>query len=341
VSLWLGTLQLWHVFVVVTVGSIATAVQRPAYFAAIAQLVPKPYLPQANAIANLGTGVGTLLGPLAGGVLVSALGLSGVVALDMATFLIAVGTLLAVRFPDRMFRRREERFASALAGGWRFIARRRPLIVMIAFYVPVNYLLAVAMVLVTPLTLSVASPVALGVVTAAGGLGAAVGALAMVAWGGTKRLAHGMVGFTVGVGAGTVLMGIRPSAAVIATGLFLFWACLSVLNAHWIAIIQVKVGQDLQGRVLAVNQMLATAMMPLGFITAPLLVDRVLAPLAGDRAMPLLLVVAGLVLVVWSAAGLAYRPLRHLEDGLPDAVTGAEIPENLDELQRAADTRTG
>ncbi|MDG4787853.1 MFS transporter [Micromonospora sp. WMMD1102] len=342
-QLWLGELRIWQVMLAVTVGSLATAVQRPAYLAATAQLVPKPYLPQANALANLGTGVGTLLGPLAGGVLITALGLPGVVALDVACFLVAVGTLLVVRFPDRLFRRQEETFRRALAGGWRFIARRRPMIVMIVFYVPVNYLLAVAMVLVTPLVLDFGSPATLGLVTGIGGLGAAVGALVMVVWGGTRRLAVGMVGFTIPVGLGTVLLGVRPEPVVVAAGLFLYWASLSILNAHWISIIQVKVVQDLQGRVLAVNQMLAAAMMPLGFVTAPVIAEQVVDPLVSGgagRAIAVLLVCTGTLLMLWSAAGLAYRPLRRLEDDLPDGVAGAEIDGDLDALQQEFDART-
>jgi MFS family permease len=341
-QLWLGDLQMWQIWLTVGVGSLATAVQRPAYLAAVAQLVPKPYLPQANALANLGTGVGTLIGPLAGGVLVTSLGLPGVVALDMASFVVAVTTLLLVRLPDRLFPRREEGFVRAMAGGWRFLARRRPFLVMIAFFVPVNYLLAVAVVLVTPLVLTRSSAQTLGVVTAVGGVGAACGALAMVAWGGTKRLAHGMVGFTVVVGVGTVVMGLAPSIPVLALGLFLFWVGVTVLNAHWISIIQVKVGQDLQGRVLSVNQMLATAMMPLGFFTAPVLTDRLAAPLvggSGPAALAAVLTVAGVVLTAWSVAGLAYRPLRRMEDDLPDAVAGPEIADDLDEVQRALDER--
>jgi hypothetical protein len=136
-------------------------------------------------------------------------------------------------------------------------------------------------------------------------------------------------------------MGLAPSIPVLAGGLFLFWAGVTILNAHWISIIQVKVGQDLQGRVLSVNQMLATAMMPLGFFSAPVLTDRLAAPLVGSGppALAAVLTVAGVVLTAWSLAGLAYRPLRRMEDDLPDAVAGAEIADDLDEVQRALDER--
>jgi hypothetical protein len=285
---------------------------------------------QANALAQLGTGLGTLIAPLAGGVLVVLIGLPGVILIDMATFLVGVVTLLAVRFPARLFRKRDESFRSAFAGGWRFIARRRPFIVMTLYFVPVNYFGAITLVLVAPLVLDIASPVALGAVTAAGGLGAALGSLAMIAWGGTEKRAHGMVGFVIAGGLGTLLIGLGPSLVVVATGLFLWWAATSVVNAHWMAIIQVKVGPHLQGRVLAVNQMLAAAMMPLGFVTAPPLAERALG--AGP-----LLVGAGAALLAWGVLGLCYRPLRDLEDDLPDAVAGAEIADDLDEVQAQVD----
>jgi hypothetical protein len=111
----------------------------------------------------------------------------------------------------------------------------------------------------------------------------------------------------------------------VATGLFLWWAATSILNAHWLAILQVKVGLELLGRVLSVNQMLATAMMPVGFVTAPWL--------AGRFPAGTLLVGSGVLLAVWGVLGLAYRPLRRLEDGLPDAVAGPEIADRLDDLQ--------
>jgi hypothetical protein len=124
---------------------------------------------------------------------------------------------------------------------------------------------------------------------------------------------------------------VRPATWPVAAGLFLWWAATSVLNAHWLAILQVKVGLELQGRVLAVNQMLATAMMPLGFVSAPALA-RLIDPGA-------VLVGSGALLVAWGVLGLRYRPLRHLEDSLPDAVAGPEIAEDLDELQAEIDAR--
>ncbi|MEV0425772.1 amino acid adenylation domain-containing protein [Micromonospora sp. NPDC050495] len=343
-------LDLLAVCAIVGVTSLATAFHQPAYLAAIAQLVPKPYLPQANGLATIGGGLGTVLGPILGGVLMGLSGLTSVVVVDVATFAIGVGTLMAVRFPNRLFFTRPEPFGKALAGGLLFVLRRRPLLVMIGYFAVVNYFTAVMWVALTPLVLSIGSPAHLGLVSATGGIGAAIGALVVAWWGGTARRATGMVAFVIGSGVGVLLMGVWPSVAVIAAGLFLRLASMSIGNAHWLSIIQTKVGQQLQGRVLAINVMLATAMQPLGFLTAGPLADQLLGPAArgigaldpvtandAHAGVAALMVVSGVVLVVWGALGLRYRPLRRIEDLLPDAPPPAEIDDDLDRVQALAD----
>jgi MFS family permease len=345
----LQRLDLVAVCAIVGVTSVASAFHRPAYLAAIAQLVPKPYLPQANALADIGVGLGTVLGPVLGGLLMGLSGLTSVVVVDVATFAVGVGTLLAVRFPNRLFFTRHEPFTKALTGGLLFVLRRKPLLAMIGYFAVVNYFTALMWVVITPLVLSIGSPGELGLVSAAGGIGAAVGAVVVIGWGGTKRRATGMIAFVIGSGLGVLLMGAWPSALVIAAGLFIRLACMSIGNAHWLSIVQTKVGQHLQGRVLAINVMLATAMSPLGFLTAGALSDWLgpvargfpaLNPVTANDAhagVAALMVFSGVVLVVWGVLGLRYRRLRDIDVLLPDAAPPAEIDADLDRVQALAD----
>jgi surfactin synthase thioesterase subunit/MFS family permease len=342
VLLWQGRLGFAAVCLVVTLMSVVSAFHRPAYLAAIAQLVPKPYLPQANAFAQAGLGLGTLVAPLAGGVLIAMAGLPLVIAVDVVTFVVSLATLLAVPFPDRLFRRREETFRAAMGGGWRFMVRRPPLMIMAGYFMVVNYFTALTLAVVSPMVLSLGGAAELGVVTAAGGLGAVVGGLVMIAWGGTRRLADGMVGFVVVAGLATVLTGLSGVVSIvplIAFGLAARWGATSVINAHWLAIIQLKVRMELQGRVLATNQMLATVMTPVGYLSAAPLAAGAAALTGEGRGVSLgwLLGAMGVLLTVWGAWGLRLRRLRFLEDELPDAQPTAEISRDLDELQEEAD----
>jgi surfactin synthase thioesterase subunit/MFS family permease len=351
---WTNTIEIWHIYATAAVGAIANAFQGPAYDAAVAQLVPKQYLGHANGIAQFSFATRRLLAPLLGGALVVAIGLHGVILIDFATFLFAITTLLLVRFPNTLFRKREEPPLQEIIGGWRYIARRRGLTAMVVFFTVLNFALGIMMVLVQPLVLSLASPAVLGKVLVAEGTGLLLGGLVMTVWGGTRRRAEGMIGFTIVFGLSMLVMGLQPSPIYPTIGLFIFGLSGALIDAHWLALMQTKVGLELQGRVLTVNRMLAQSMMPLGFVLTGPLADKVFEPLMTQggalaerigwligvgpgRGMGLMIILVGAFLTAWGILGYRYRPLRFMEDELPDAIPDAVIITDKDELQRQAD----
>ncbi|MGY0003967.1 amino acid adenylation domain-containing protein [Micromonospora sp. I033] len=348
--LWLGQLQLWHVFTAITVTAVATAFQHPAYLAAVTQLVPKRYYGRANGIVSLGTATSTVLAPLVGGALVIAVGLRGIVVIDLLTFAVAVLVTLSVRFPDTLFVKREEPFRRAVLGGWRFIVRRHGLVALVVLVASLNYFFAMVEVLVTPLTLSFGDPAVLGRVLAASGVGMVVGSVLMGVWGGTARRTTGILASVVLLGVSLLTVGLHPSPLFPTLGLFGMGLATALVNTHWLAIVQAKVGLELQGRVLSMAQMLSWLMVPAGFLSAGPLAEHVFAPLASPggvlaglvgtgpgRGMALAAIVAGLCALALAAAGIAYRPIRDVEDELPDSVPGGIVLTDKDRVQEAAD----
>jgi hypothetical protein len=128
----------------------------------------------------------------------------------------------------------------------------------------------------------------------------------------------------------------------------------ALVDAHWRTLIQTKVGLELQGRVLATNRMLALSTMPLGALVAGPLVDGVFEPLMAHdgllansvgaligsgpgRGIALLMIIMGVLRVILAIVGYGYRPLRLMEDGLPDAISDAIIVADKDALQAQAD----
>ncbi|MBN2001946.1 MAG: amino acid adenylation domain-containing protein [Anaerolineae bacterium] len=352
--LWSGTLQIWHIYVVTAINSIANTFQEPAYVAGITQLVPKQYLGNANGIVELAHSAGTLLAPLFGGMLVVLIGLHGVVLIDVGTCLFAIVVLLLVRFPNTMFRKREESFWQELAGGWNYIMRRKGMRTMIGCFAVSNFLQSVVRVLITPLVLLFQNPSVLGTVMSANGVGMLIGGLVMSVWGGSRRRTTGILAFFVLLGASTLTMGLRPSPLFVAMGLFGVGLSVAMLNAHWLAVIQAKVGLELQGRVISIENMLSWSIQPLGFILAGPLVEKVFEPLmtgggslansvgrligvGAGRGMGLVMILAGVITIIVGLWGYRYRPLRYLEDALPDAIPDAVIVEDKDLLQKQAD----
>jgi MFS family permease len=339
--LWTDSLRLWHVYPLVGLGAVAIAFQQPAYRAAVTQLVPKRYYGRANGLAQLGGAAGTVFAPLLGGGLAVLIGLTGIVVIDLLTFGFALVTLLAVRFPDRLFNRREESFTSELVGGWRYIVARPGMLAIILATTALNFVLAMVEVLAIPLTLSMGAVSTLGLVLAAGGFGLLAGSVLSSLWGGFPRRTTGILGSFVVIGVSMVLVGIAPHPALPALGLFGIGVATAVLNAHWGSIVQAKVGLELQGRVFAANMMLSWLMVPAGFALAGPLATGVFEPLAAaagnpGRGMAWLCMVAGVVSLALGVAAWRYRRIRLLEDELPDAIPDPVVLKDKDVIQARA-----
>lgn len=354
-AMYTGSTGIGQIYALCALTSIAAAFHRPAFLAAIAQLVPKPFLGQANGLSQLGVGAGALFTPMLGAGLLSVVPLQTILLADAITFAAAAGTLLVVRFPDRLFKRREETVRAQIANGWRYVLRRPGLVAMLRFFVVDHLLYATGFALITPLVLIEYGVGTLGFVLAAGGLGALTGSLIMGIWGGTARRTDGMLLFMAANNLGLVLIGLAGAPWLIAAGMFGMAFTESLINGHWIALVQRKVGLELQGRVLALFITVVTVAMPLSYLITGPLADRVfrpmlqrdgvlaatLGPVLGTgpgRGLALVMVVCGILLTGWTALAWRNRQLRFVEDALPDAVPDSEI-EDADTEQRRADAR--
>ncbi|XVV09879.1 amino acid adenylation domain-containing protein [Actinoplanes sp. CA-131856] len=351
--MFVGTVHEWHLYLAVSVTSLAGAFQRPAYLAAVAQLVPKRYLGHAVGITQLGVAAGTTFAPMIGAALFGVVGLTGVLLIDVASFLTGVLTLLWVRFPDRLWRRREEPFRAEMAAGWRYLSRRPGLRAVLRYFVVDHVLYTLGFAVITPLLLIEHSPLALGAVLSAGGVGGLAGALAMTLWGGTARRASGMIVFMGVSSLGMTIIGAGSSVTTAVVGMFLLTFGEVLAESHWIAVVQNKVGFDLQGRVLAVFLTLMMLTMPVGYLVVGPLAERYVEPLlapggalAGNvgsvfgtgegRSLALLVFVSGLLQIAWCVRGWYDRRVHFVEDTLPDALPPAEVGDR-DTLQRQAD----
>jgi len=98
-----GTLELWHIWVLVGVHGVANGFFNPASTAFVPHLVPAEDLPEANALLAAGRPVmRTLAGPAVGGVLVAVAGPGLSFLLDAATFAFSAAMLALIRTGTRV-----------------------------------------------------------------------------------------------------------------------------------------------------------------------------------------------------------------------------------------------
>ncbi|QOR34871.1 amino acid adenylation domain-containing protein [Clostridium sp. 'deep sea'] len=348
-------LETWHIYVFTVLSSIATCFRQPAYLAAVTQITPKMYLAQANSVAQFSGAIGNIVGPIFSGLLMITIGFKGLVIIDLVSFIVAIAVLCLLRFPNTMFTRSEEPILKELLGGWNFIIKRKSMVAMVVFFLLVNFVFGIFDVILIPLVSSYASETTLGFVRSFMGVGILVGSIIMLATGGIRKRAKGMVGFVVPLAISVCIAGLRPNPVFAAIAFFGVFFSTAIVDVHWRSLIQVKVGLELQGRVFAVNRMLVSILTPISYLTANMLTNK-LKPLlqtnffnssvvnfiVGEGAgkdMRLVLIIAGITLLVWAVLGLNYKPLSNMDDILADASQGQIIVKDKDKLQKLIDKK--
>jgi MFS family permease len=331
VSFTSGAFRLWHLYVLALVSG-------PAFRASVTMLAPDSHRDRANAISQMTGPAANAISPALAGLLYAVIGVPGAILIDIATFGVAIVVLLAVRIP--MPTRTPE--GAAMAGAvWRqafdgvlYLWRRPPLLGLCLVGSVVSFLIGGLGVLILPYPLArTHSTVAFGIVLACADVGTIAGAAAMAAWGGTRPRIHTVMLALFVAGLLLALAGVARNTPELAASFFAFMFMLPIVNTASTSIFQAKVAPDVQGRVFAAMGQIAVLTMPLAFLIAGPLTDRVAEPAVrspGWRAvewlvgahtgagMGLLLVVGGLATAALSLAAYALPAMRQIEASLPD-----------------------
>jgi len=337
-----GRLEIWHLYVTGAIAGAFEAFQFPALSAAISGMLRPSQYTRANGMMSLAEYASSIAAPIFAGILLAAIGIAGILVIDIVTFLIAV-SLLALVFipqPDRSSEGVEAAGTlwSESIYGFRYIWRRPSLFWLQSTFLFVNLTGTLAVTLIAPMILARSgnNELALATVQSALGVGGVAGGLLLAAWGGPQRRIHGVLLGFIGVGLlGQCLLGIGRDIVIWAIAAFFLAFFLPFINGSNRAIWQAKVAPDVQGRVFAASRLLAQISAPVAMLLAGPLADRVFEPamqpggaladafgwLAGTgpgAGMGLLTVLMGLMVVLTGFAGYSFQLIRDVETLLPD-----------------------
>ena len=339
-----STLEIWHVYLIATLGSIFAAFQEPAYMASITMLVPKKDLGRANGMVQMGQAIEMVITPLIAGLLFVSIGITGILTIDFVTFLFAVGALLLVRIPQPEISEEHKQNGSVFSDarfGWNYLKARPGLFGLLWYYAMMNFLLNWSGVLTGPMLLSQTSPRTLGIVQMVVGVGMLAGGILSSVWRGPKRRIPAVIGFIALALVGMVIAGLRPNPVVVSIGFFWLMLFIPLASASSQAVFQSKVAPEVQGRVFAIRGMISRSVMPIAYLTAGPLADRVFGPLMDTggawansflgtlletgpgRGIGLMFVLSAMLAIGISALVYANPRIRNLEDELPDALPSA------------------
>ena len=335
-----GRLEIWHIYLAIIVTSSFNAFQVPAYTAAIAQIVPKTNLSQANGMVQASSAIAKISAPFTAGLLLQFIHLKGILLIDFITFLFALLTLSCVKFPYLKRRvRKQEQLLSQLftetRSSWRYVTVRLGLRNLLGFVAMIYFTTGMLEVVLWPLLYQPNSTEELGMVLSIGGCGMLLGSITISLWKGIKNRVNTILGFVAFQGIIVFLAGTRISLAVLAAGIFGYLFSMPIIISCNQAIWQSKIPPRLQGRIFALQQTIERSLSICAYLLAGPLVDRIFNPLMAENGLladsigrfigvgfgqgiALLLILMGLLNLIIVA--IAYREprLRNLEKEIPD-----------------------
>jgi len=336
-----GTLEVWHLYAAAILQGLGNAFQWPAYSATISTMIPKEKLGRANGMMSLidmGPGI---LAPMLAGALLPMIGLTGILSLDVVTFVLAALVLLFVHIPQPMRTaegaQAQGNLLKEAAFGFRYIFARPSLLGLQLVFFFGNLCFGIAMTVLAPMVLlrTGNDSVSLGLVQSAGAIGGVVGGVLMSAWGGFKRRVHGVLAGWIVSSFFFSLVGLGTSLPLWIAAMALSSALAPVINASNQAIWQSKVAPDVQGRVFSARMLIAWMTNPISPLIAGTLADYVLEPAmrtssglsstfgwlvppGAGAGMGLLIFFSCLGGILAGLVGYLIHPIREAEDLLPD-----------------------
>jgi MFS family permease len=339
------TLEVWHLYLATILQGVAYAFQWPAYRAVISTMIPKARYGRANGMMYLLDDLPEVFAPILAGVILGPLvGLTGILVINVAGFVLSITALLITDIPQTPHTLEGERSHGVLwkelAFGFLYILKRPSLLGLQLIFLMGNLFFGIA------LSASVFYPMillrtgndteVLGFVGTVGSLAAVAAGIIIATWGEIKRPLHGiLMGWIVSSILGLVLLGLGKGLLIWLFAVAIQSICDPLTKISDDTLLQRKVPPDLQGRVFGAQSILTQFMIPFAPLIGGYLGDKVFepvmqrpgilseffSPIVGTgpgSGLGLLIFLCGVGATLVGLTGYVIRPIRKLDEILPD-----------------------
>lgn len=332
-------LQIWHFYVASAIVGTFNQFQTLAYAASISLMIPKQHYTRASSLQFVASYGSNIIAPALAGYLYTIVGFLGIWLIDIATFAIAISSLLLARIPQTPSESSEQlvKIWQDLGLGWRYIKTHKSLLALLAvnvlFWLPHD----IGDALYSPMILARTNnnTLILGSLASAAGLGGVMGAILVSTWGGFKDKIKGVLFGMIGAGLSKIIFGLGQTPWIWIPAQFCssfnFPLNGSSDSAIWLA----KVPPAVQGRVFAMRSLLLQIASAIAYLIAGPLADQIFTPalqsggilvgvfggLLGTNqggGIALLYIICAVWMLLVGLAGFSVTVLRKVETLIPD-----------------------
>lgn len=309
--------QIGHVYVLMAIRSIAGGFHWPAMTASTSLMVPGEHLSRIQGLNQMLRGGMDIASAPLGALLLEWIPIQGILAIDVVTAIIAVIPLFFIPVPqparklDLNGDAVKTSFWQEFKEGLRYVISWPGLMIIGLMATVINLMLnpgfALLPIMVTKHFNGEAFQLAW--MNSAFGVGLIIGGLVLSVWGGFKRRVITSLTGLVGLGLGTLLMGLVPSYAYLAAVALMFWLGFvnPITNGPLLAAVQATVAPEMQGRVFTLIMSIAGGMSPIGLAVA--------GPLADKYGVQTWFIIGGIVTLVMAISMRFIPAVMNFEDG--------------------------
>lgn len=316
-----GTIQLWHVFIAMFIRSLGGAFQWPAMQATITMMVDRESLSRVAGMNQSLQGLAAIVAPPLGAFLMQVIPIQTILLIDVATAVLAVGSLFFIKVPQPSRELTEvlglKTILSDMREGAVFVWRWKGLRIIMGMSMLINFLMNPAFSLL-PLVVTNhfnGGAIELGWLQSANGVGMIAGGLLLGAWGGfKKRIVTAMTSIIISGVFIVVFSFMPPEMFLLAVGcVFMFAVFNAMANGTFFSSIQAVIPPEMQGRVFTILMSLSGGMAPIGLAFA--------GPVSDSLGLFIWFRIGGFVLALMGAAAFFIPAVMNLEEDLEQPQT--------------------
>jgi DHA3 family macrolide efflux protein-like MFS transporter len=321
---WSDVVQIWHVYLLMFVRSLAGSFHWPAMQASTSLMVPKEHFSRIQGLnQTLNGGMNIISAPL-GALLLEVLSIQGVLSIDVGTAIIAIIPLFFIAVPQPQTSTLSETSEVKTSVwqdfriGLRYMLGWPGLLLVAAMAMVINLVLTPAFSLVPILVTKHFGGEAfqLAWLDSTAGVGIIIGGLILSVWGGfQRRIVTTLLGLMI-IGFGCIFIGVLPASAypLAIAATFVIGFGIPITDGPLLAVMQDVVAPDMQGRVFTLFGSLVKAMTPLGLI--------IVGPVADSFAVQTWFIAGGIVTGFMGIIGFFVPAVTNIgESKVLDATT--------------------
>ena len=276
-----NSLMVWHLYALNAISGLMNTVQQPASEVAMTLIMPEKDYQKTSGLRSLSRSLISILNPLIATALYSFIGLNGVIAVDISSFLVAFTALLFfVKIPENKNDKKESVLVLAKEG--LMFLRENPLVMDLILFMSGVNLAASAFDAVLPgyvLPNPKGGSSVLGIVTSCSGIAMIVGSLAVSVLPKPKnRVKIIYLTMLFSLGTENFLLAFSREPLLWCIGQIIGWILVPIMSANMDVILRTTIPVELQGRVYACRNTLQFFTIPIGLFLGGFMVDHVCEP---------------------------------------------------------------